>query len=150
MAVEYRAEVDEAFTQRKHYGRYFHVAEWLKQESDVAGTACTIHDVEKEISSFVIHPTSLVGGDDGGGSARQWHVDAVALCTGVIPSGNYEEFVDCAHYSHDYCSHADTIVTLRGDETVVVIGTRLIAIDIVAELERRGHRGNIVMGGFKF
>jgi len=84
------------------------------------------------------------------GGGQEWEVDTVALCTGAFPQNNYMEFIGCEGYSHDYSTHAGMIERLKGDETVGVIGTHLTGIDIVVELERRGHRGGIVMGKVKW
>jgi len=148
---EYEAERGEEFTLRKHYGRYLlHVAEELRKlgsgQSPITVhyiTNTQVNDLNKDAEGkFTLHCI-----DSKQQSNCQWVVNVVALCTGGFPSHKYEELIGCSNYSHDYSTHVQVMEKLRGDELVGVIGTRLTAVDIAVELERRSHRGMIVMGG---
>lgn len=147
---DYEAERDEDFTLRKHYGRYLaHLAEELRgrgSEPPVTVRYITntrVFDLERAGGGrFTLHTASTTAHQP----HSSWTVDVVALCTGGFVSRKYAELIGSPNYSHNHSTHVQMLGSLKGDECVGVIGTRLTAIDIAVELERRGHKGKVVMG----
>lgn len=77
----------------------------------------------------------------GSGVVRTY--DAVILATGHLPTSLYAELKGCDGYFHSPWS--DDISNLKEASSVVLIGTRLTAIDTALELSAKGYKGIIHM-----
>ncbi|KAF3919165.1 hypothetical protein ABW21_db0209378 [Orbilia brochopaga] len=108
---------------------------------------CEVNDIKCDVSCtlplFRVQYSEVGGKSHGGGCLE---VDEVLLCTGTFPSDNYQELRGIKNYGYDTESNRRVMASLRGDENVGIIGSRLSAIDLVMELRKRRHSGDIALG----
>ncbi|KAK6539222.1 hypothetical protein TWF694_009463 [Orbilia ellipsospora] len=106
---------------------------------------CKVSGIERDASRapFRLRYSEIgVVGDD----EKLLEVDEILFCTGSLPCDNYRKFQGMEHYGHDAESNRRLLAGLRGDENIGIIGSRLSAIDLVMELRKRGHSGDITLG----
>lgn len=129
-----------AFASRQAFGTYL---QQLLREA-VGGEAAA--------GRLMIVPDEVTGLRQGGrivqlAVGRELAVDVTVLATGnlppLAPPHLPKDLVASARYIADPWAE-DAFAKVGRDEDVLVIGTGLTAIDIVARLKRRGHRGRII------
>jgi len=78
---------------------------------------------------------------------RKYRSDYIILCTGNIPTETFKEFEKHFNYfSSPYLDNEDRIKSaIHSNSSVLVLGTRLSAIDSIMLLKENGHKGNITM-----
>ncbi|MCE3238870.1 MAG: hypothetical protein K0R24_1851, partial [Gammaproteobacteria bacterium] len=134
------APQDTAFPPRHYFGKYLQfLAEKMKVTTSDVGitihyhTNCEVLDVEDQADEIRIVTSQ---GDRVG--------DYLVFCTGHMPSSNYKHFIGKKGYFHNPWEEK-LYEQLSPDSDIVVIGTRLTAIDVVRKLFTSGHRGKVTM-----
>uniref|UniRef100_A0A915CN02 RecQ mediated genome instability protein 1-like N-terminal helical domain-containing protein n=1 Tax=Ditylenchus dipsaci TaxID=166011 RepID=A0A915CN02_9BILA len=127
---------------RHLYGKYMeHLAGELQLEADnhpyisltyVLDTCIT--NIVPNKSKFSIHSET-----------QMWEVETVVLSTGHLPTDSYREFIGQPGYAADEYANKLNYATLKGDEDIGIIGSRLTALDIALKLQASGHRGRLIM-----
>lgn len=74
----------------------------------------------------------------------QYLVDFLVLSPGHMPSQNYQEWIGKDGYIHNPLS-PDAFTAIDPNQSIILIGSRLTAIDAVLKLKRLGHRGKLTM-----
>jgi uncharacterized NAD(P)/FAD-binding protein YdhS len=74
------------------------------------------------------------------------HVDRVAICTGHVPGAPCRVSEDAARHPRFIANPwaLDSLNAVRKTDSVLIVGTGLTMVDVVATLARRDHRGPIV------
>ena len=67
----------------------------------------------------------------------------IVLCTGHLPVETYREFIGTPGYYHDFWQGSRGSIDKHDD--VIIMGTRLTAIDYALKLHSEGHKGKIKM-----
>lgn len=80
-------------------------------------------------------------------SGRRYRSDYIILCTGNIESEKFKEFERYSNYfKSPYLEEENRIKNrIEPNSSVLILGTRLSAIDSVMLLKENGHKGNITM-----
>ena len=73
----------------------------------------------------------------------KWRADHIVLCTGNLSSNHYRHLLGAPDYYHSPYPLSKTLKSLRPDQRVAVIGSRLSAIDVLVWLTQSGHTGPI-------
>ncbi|MFT3741761.1 MAG: FAD/NAD(P)-binding protein [Gammaproteobacteria bacterium] len=127
------------FPPRYYFGEYLKdIAHKLRQEEETNGvlikyhTQCEVTDIQHAAEDRYLIVTSK----------GQYHCDYAILCTGHLPTSTYRHFIGQKGYFHDPWDR-EIYQPIARDEDVVIIGTRLTAIDCVLKLVSQEHQGNI-------
>ncbi|KAI1711601.1 FAD-NAD(P)-binding domain-containing protein [Ditylenchus destructor] len=80
-----------------------------------------------------------------GNSYVEWRANEIVLCSGHFPSDPYREFQGNPGYVHNLSGEYERMSSIPKNEDVVVIGSRLSAVDVVLQLSSQRHRGRIIM-----
>jgi uncharacterized NAD(P)/FAD-binding protein YdhS len=134
------APQDTAFPPRHFFGKYLHfLAEKIKTTAVSSGisiqyrTNCEVWNVENQKNSIKVFTSQ---GDEIG--------DYLVFCTGHMPSSAYKHFIGKKGYFHN--PWEDKLYEkFDVDSDIIIIGSRLTAIDTVRKLFASGHRGKITM-----
>jgi len=80
-------------------------------------------------------------------SGKKYESDYIILCTGNVQTEKFKEFENCSNYFNSpYLREENRIKSdIESSSSVLVLGTRLSAIDAVMLLKENGHKGNITM-----
>ncbi len=79
-------------------------------------------------------------------NGRRYKSDYIILCTGNLPSEKFNEFKQYPSYFHSPYKEEERIKeTIPLDASVLILGTRLSAIDVAMLLKENGHQGKITM-----
>jgi amino acid adenylation domain-containing protein len=134
------APQDTAFPPRHYFGKYLQfLAEKMQVTSGDVGitiqyhTNCEVLDVEDQGDEIRIMTSQ---GDKVG--------DYLVFCTGHMPSSNYKHFIGKKGYFHNPWEEK-LYERLNPDSDLIIVGTRLTAIDVVRKLFTSGHRGKVTM-----
>ncbi|WP_240992197.1 FAD/NAD(P)-binding protein [Rickettsiella grylli] len=129
------------FSPRYFFGQYLqHRAEKLQEESEKYNIKVNY------LTQNSVLNISKLGTDHFSVETNRgtWQANYVILCTGHMPSENYSQHIGQPGYWHNPWDNL-AFSTLKNNESVGIIGTRLTAIDIVIRLLNQKHRGPIIM-----
>lgn len=77
-------------------------------------------------------------------SQRNYDVHHVILCIGHMPPTNYKEFIGYPGYIHNPLEYQQNKLVGEND-SVIILGSRLTAIDAALKLKRKNHKGMLTM-----
>ncbi|HKX84638.1 MAG TPA: FAD/NAD(P)-binding protein, partial [Pyrinomonadaceae bacterium] len=130
-----------AFVPRKLFGRY--LGETLQNSIDMRSAASEIDFIDDEAVSFDVSDRGPVVNLDSGDSVES---DAAVLAFGNshAPHPTVEDlgFTDAPKYFRDPWDPIVFETTDQGD-SIFIVGTGLSMVDMVLDLQKRGHRGKI-------
>lgn len=131
-----RCQHDTQFPPRYFFGNYLEdLACKLEQETATSNvkiayiTNTEITDIQEVDGLFQLESDK-----------KKYTANYVVLCTGHMPSSKYQEFVGKQGFYHDVWDE-----TIHPDDDVIILGTRLTAIDVALKLQACSHRGKIWM-----
>ena len=134
------APQDTDFPPRYYFGQYLEfISQETKKEAYFKGINVKYH-VNSEVISvdYYQNKIKVIA------SKKEFFGDYLVLCTGHMPSSTYQKFIGLSGYYHSPWNQS-LYKNIHGKENIVVIGTRLTAIDTVLKIFSSDYKGKVSM-----